>query len=205
MLLSIEQSTENYTVRAGDLALSFSRQGHHWSHALSVGMEAEWKQLLQSLEWTPPADRAPSPVFQDLRCERISLEIVEFQALGQCGHVTYSGAVRFDAAQGSIAFDCCQSVPRGRDMPLATASYQLAPDVATRQLHNGALQLGVAANGACQPLLLLTSADQWQRVGLLSAGRCSAVQLVNAGSAAALQGASSSRLQARLRYTISRA
>jgi hypothetical protein len=120
-MIAVEESSEAYAVRGAALEICFRRLSDRWHHIISIPGTAESFPLLASDEGHPDAEIPPSPVFQDLRLERLSENVLEFQLLGQAGKGIYSTAVRFDEASQFIDFDVCA---RGRSAasPLCTAS-----------------------------------------------------------------------------------
>src|SRR5262249_27718650 len=106
----------------------FRRGADRWQHFVSRRTRGESLLLLASDEGSP-ADQVPgSPALQDLRFEKLSHGVVEFQLLGQAGKGIYSAAIRFDGGAQTIDFDFCA---RGRsaDSPIGTASrYQISVD-----------------------------------------------------------------------------
>jgi hypothetical protein len=123
-MLTLETSAEAYVIRDGDLEVSFRRTGDRWHHAVRILHLDVWRPLIASEEGQPSSASPPSPVFQDLRCERFQENVVEFQLLGQSGSAVYSGAIRCDGATHTVDFDLCA---RGR-------SIDPAPCTATRYL-----------------------------------------------------------------------
>jgi hypothetical protein len=127
-MIVLEESAEAYTVRGAGLEISFRRSVDRWQHFVSLRTHGRSLLLLASDEGTP-ADEVPgSPALQDLRFEKLSDDIFEFQLLGQAGKGVYSAAVRFDGKVQAIDFDLCA---RGRsaDSSVCTVSrYQIAGD-----------------------------------------------------------------------------
>src|SRR5262245_14524250 len=95
-MIVLEESAEEYTVRGAGLEISFRRAVDRWQHFVSLRMDGRSLLLLVSDEGTPADDVPDSPAFQDLRFEKLSDDIFEFQLLGQAGKGIYSAAVRFD-------------------------------------------------------------------------------------------------------------
>jgi len=127
------------------LVLRFEYRVDRWAHAISVvspGLDPARAELvlLSSHEGRADDSAPPSPAFQDLRFEPISLATVlasptsgssdeeltvgEFQLFGQCGRQVYSAAVRCTA--GQIDFDLCVRVRGGEPYQLSS-SYDCAP------------------------------------------------------------------------------
>ena len=95
---------------------------------MSIRGRTESFPLMVSVEGLPTDEILASPALQDLRFEKLSDVVVEFQLLGQAGKGIYSAAVRFDGQSQAIDFDMCA---RGRaaDSPVCTMSrYQIAAD-----------------------------------------------------------------------------
>jgi hypothetical protein len=125
-MIVFEESAEAYTVRGAELEISFRRAVDRWQHFVSLRTHGGSRCLLVSDEGTPADDVPGSPALQDLRFEKLSDDIFEFQLLGQAGKGIYSAAVRFDGSAQAIDFDICA---RGRsaDSPVCTISrYQTA-------------------------------------------------------------------------------
>jgi hypothetical protein len=125
-MIDCEVSAEAYTLRSADLEISFRHVGDRWQHSISIPRVGAAWSLLTSDEGTPGELVLPSPALQDLRLEKLSDEIYEFQLLGQAGKEIYSAAIRLDGATQSINFDLCAR-RRSIDAALCTASrYRLA-------------------------------------------------------------------------------
>jgi hypothetical protein len=125
-MIDLERSSDVFTVRGADLAISFRHIGDRWQHRVSAREGGAWLRLLASEEGSAEAATLPSPVFQDLRCEELPGGAVEFQLLGQAGGAVYSAAVRFDHDPLTIDFDVCL---RSRAVPSrhsARSQYVLA-------------------------------------------------------------------------------
>ncbi len=103
----VEESAQNYTLRAADIQISFRYIGDRWQHFISVRRDGDWLLLLASEEGTSAGRALPSPALQDLRFEKLDDDVFEFQVLGQAGHGVYSAAVRFG---GKIAGNRLRSV-----------------------------------------------------------------------------------------------
>ncbi len=146
-MIVLEESAEAYTLRSADLEITFRHVGDRWRHFISVRRDGESLPLIASDEGTPDDDLLPSPALQDLRFEKLSEGIFEFQLLGQAGKGVFSAAVRFDARQQAIDFDLCA---RGRssESSLCTASrYQLVQGTETSTVRQLASDLIVLHRG----------------------------------------------------------
>ena len=131
-MLVVEESAYLHLVRSADLEIRFRHLGDRWQHFISIRHRGESLPLMSSDEGSPDDEAPPSPALQDLRLERHSADVVEFQLLGQAGKGIYSAAARFDGAAQSIDFDLC-SRSRAAASLLCTASrYTLAGGVQTR-------------------------------------------------------------------------
>jgi hypothetical protein len=143
-MIVLEESAEAYSVRGADLEISFRRAVDRWQHFVSIRTNGETLPLLASDEGTPDVDLLPSPALQDLRFEKLSDGVFEFQLLGQAGKGIYSAAVRFDGHAQAIDFELC-SRGRSTKAPLCTASrYQMAQGGTTstaKQRANGLVVL----------------------------------------------------------------
>lgn len=136
-MIALEESAESYTLRSADLEISFRHVGDRWQHSISVQRHGAVCHLMTSDEGTPRGLVLPSPALQDLRLEKLSDEVYEFQLLGQAGKEVYSAAIRLNGASGAIDFDLCAR-RRSIDAPLCTASrYRLddADDSLSLQSH----------------------------------------------------------------------
>jgi hypothetical protein len=130
-MLVVEESAEACTVRSAELEIRFCHMGDRWQHCVSIRRHGESLLLLTSDEGSPQDEALPSPALQDLRLERLAVDVAEFQLLGQAGKGIYSAAVRFDGPAESIDFDVCAR-RRGAGFQLCTTSrYTLAHHVET--------------------------------------------------------------------------
>jgi hypothetical protein len=146
-MIVLEESAEAYSVRGADLEISFRRSVDRWQHFVSIRTNGETLPLLASDEGTGADDLLHSPALQDLRFEKLSDGIFEFQLLGQAGKGVYSAAVRFDGHAQAIDFDVCA---RGRfaESPLCTVSrYQIAQGGKTSTAKQQAGGLVVSCGG----------------------------------------------------------
>jgi len=125
-MITLETSPEACLIRDGDMEISFRRIADRWHHALRILHQEVWRPFITSQEGLPDSEVPPSPVFQDLRCERFDENVVEFQLLGQSGKAIYSGAIRYDGGPHTLDFDL--SV-RGRSVepPPCTVTRYLIP------------------------------------------------------------------------------
>ncbi len=126
-MIEVEESAEAYIVRSAELQLAFRYLRDRWQHFVLVRLSEEWCRLLVSQEGSSDFANIPSPVLQDLRLERPTADVVEFQLLGQAHKDVYSAAVRFDATAAEIDFDLSA---RGRapECRLCTRSTYLVTD-----------------------------------------------------------------------------
>jgi hypothetical protein len=146
-MIVLEESAEAYTLRSADLEITFRHIGDRWQHFISVRRDGEPLPLIVSDEGIPGDNLLTSPALQDLRVERPSDGILEFQLLGQAGKGVYSAAVRFDGRAQAIDFDLCA---RGRsaESPFCTASrYQLVRGGKTSTANQRASGLIVLCRG----------------------------------------------------------
>ncbi len=125
-MIVVEESAEAFTLRGGELEISFRHVGDRWQHLISVRRNGDSFPLIVSEEGLPADEIIPSPALQDLRLERLGDDVSEFQLLGQAAKGVYSAAVRFDSAAQTIDFDLCAR-GQSRESPLCTSSrYRLA-------------------------------------------------------------------------------
>jgi len=129
-MIVLEEAAEAYTVRGASLEISFRRAVDLWQHFVSFRTHAGSQLLLASDEGTPAADVPDSPALQDLRFEKLSDEIFEFQLLGQAGKGFYSAAVRFDGKVQAIDFDLCARGCSADSSVCTVSRYEIAGDSA---------------------------------------------------------------------------
>jgi hypothetical protein len=129
-MITLEKSSETYTLRSANLELSFCHIGDRWQHRVSVRGDGRWLPLLASEEGAADREGLPSPAFQDLRCEKLADGAFEFQLLGQAGKAIYSAAVRLDDGKQTIDFDVCARAGASESDVSAKSHYFLADDAA---------------------------------------------------------------------------
>lgn len=116
-MMELEESPGLYRLSTGGLQITFFRSGDRWRHALAIGGETGWLTLFSSVEGTADLALPPSPAFQDLRQEKITAGVQEFQLFGQAGPGVYSAAIRVDAETRTIAFDiAARSLREGAEL-----------------------------------------------------------------------------------------
>jgi hypothetical protein len=171
-MLAVEESAQAYTVRSVKLEIRFRHVGDRWQHSISIRHRGESLPLMGSDEGSPVDEVPPSPALQDLRLERLSADVVEFQLLGQAGKGIYSAAVQFDGAAQSIDFDFC-SRRRAAESQLCIASrYALTRGLESRiALHGDVLVVEMAPAESAVHLSPVAISDQpATRCRLVAAG-----------------------------------
>jgi len=104
-MIVVEEAPDAYTVCGADIQLAFRYLGDRWQHTVAIRSQSTWIRLLTSDEGSSESVELPSPALQDVRLERISEDVVEFQLLGQAGKGVYSAAVCCDGMSQVLDFD----------------------------------------------------------------------------------------------------